>query len=129
MLDIPLDTTVVLLYEVSTYTLLGLFPRTSLVPRHFQPPMDTPRRHAQRWICGTSPGLEYCTSALRKLSELKSRQCMEDHRARLLKEIDTHLSLQLANPSGNPYFMLLRQAASKAEIALQKTVYHTQRWP
>jgi hypothetical protein len=71
----------------------------------------------------SNTGVDHCASALRKLSQLKARHDLEDHRAQLLKELVTYFSLQLPNPSTNAPFLLLRQEASKAALAVQKTVF------
>ena len=71
---------------------------------------------------GLDSTLYQYASALRRLSELKSRRAMEEHKKTILSELVTLFSVQLANPSTNTSFLLLRQEASKAALVLQKTV-------
>jgi len=72
---------------------------------------------------GLDASFEHCASALKRLSELKCRRNMEEHRMTMLNEYVTDFSIQLPNPSTNTAFLLLRQEASKAIKAVKQTVH------
>ena len=65
---------------------------------------------------------DQCSTALRRLSELKSRRDVQENRATALKQLVTHFSLQLPNPSTNASFLMLRSEASKAVLSLKEMV-------